>query len=71
VVLARNRQTLGTLALPPEEQQKYGTDFRPLHSLKNMEAWTDDYADVLRVMMLDEVRRLRKLFGLPTYRDED
>jgi len=25
----------------------------------------------LRVMMLDEVRRLRKLFGLPTYRDED
>lgn len=71
VVLARNRQTLGTLALPPEEQQKYGTDFRPLHPLKNMEAWTDDYADVLRVMMLDEVRRLRKLFGLPTYRDED
>jgi spermidine synthase len=71
VVLARNRQTLGTLALPPEEQQKYGTDFRPLNPLKNMEAWTDDYADVLRVMMLDEVRRLRKLFGLPTYRDED
>lgn len=71
VVLARNLQTLGTLALSSEEQQKYGTDFRPLHPLKNMEAWTDDYADVLRVMMLDEVRRLRKLFGLPTYRDED
>jgi hypothetical protein len=71
VVLARNLRNLGTLGLPQEEQQKYGTDFRPLHPLKNMEAWTDDYADVLRVMMLDEVRRLRRLFGLPTYRDED
>ena len=71
VVLARDLRTLGTLGLPQEDQQKYGTDFRPLRPLKNMEAWTDDYADVLRVMMLDEVRRLRKLFGLPTYRDED
>ncbi|MCS7270003.1 MAG: fused MFS/spermidine synthase [Gemmataceae bacterium] len=71
VMLARRLQDLGTLALPEEEQQKYGTDFRPLRPLKNMEAWTDDYADVLRVMMLDEVRRLRRLFGLPTYRDDD
>lgn len=71
VMLARRKEYLGTLALSEEEQQKYGTEFRPLRSLKNMEAWTDDYADVLRVMMLDEVRRLRRLFGLPTYRDED
>jgi hypothetical protein len=71
VMLARRQEYLGTLGLSEQEQQKYGTEFRPLRSLKDMEAWTDDYADVLRVMMLDEVRRLRRLFGLPTYRDDD
>ncbi len=71
VVLARDVQTLGTLGLPLEQQQTYGTEFRPLRSLKNMDVWTDDYADVLRVMMVDEIVRLRRFFGLPTYRDAD
>ena len=32
---------------------------------KNVDVWTDGYADVLRVMRIDEIRRIRKFFGLP------
>jgi len=70
VVLAKDEKTLGTLALPLEKQrEEYGTDFRPIGSSRGMPAWTDDYSDVMRVMMIDEVVRLRRFFGLPTYRD--
>jgi hypothetical protein len=69
-VLAKDEKTLGTLALPLEKQrEEYGTDFRPIGSSRGMPAWTDDYSDVMRVMMIDEVVRLRRFFGLPTYRD--
>lgn len=71
VVIARDQKTLGTLGLSEEEQKQYGTDFRELKTLKDFPAWTDDYSDVLRVMMLSEVQKLRRFFGLPTLKGDD
>jgi hypothetical protein len=31
--------------------------------MKDVTAWTDDYADVLKVIMLEEVQWLRGLFN--------
>ena len=50
-----------TLAYP---QTGYG--FRPVRQLNGVDAWTDDYADVMRVMMIPELQAVRKFFGLPT-----
>ena len=47
-------------------QAEVGHVFRPLEVLDQVPAWTDDYSDVLRVMMIKEVQKLRKMFGLPT-----
>lgn len=43
-----------------------GYGFRPVRKLRGVEAWTDDYADVMRVMMIRELQAIRKFFGLPT-----
>jgi hypothetical protein len=70
-VLARNEATLGTLALPKDEQAtKYQTNFRALIPLNGMPTWTDDFSDVMRVMMIPEVQKIRRFFGLPTLKDE-
>jgi hypothetical protein len=45
---------------------KYGHAFRRLEVYKQVEAWTDDYSDVMRVMMIPELQMVRKFFGLPT-----
>lgn len=47
-------------------QTETGYGFRPVEVLDGVEAWTDDYADVMRVMMIPELQALRKFFGLPT-----
>ena len=47
-----------------------GYGFRPLHPMKNLPPWTDDYADVMRVMMIKELQSVRRFFGLPTLDDE-
>jgi hypothetical protein len=47
-----------------------GYGFRPLDKLKGVDAWTDDYADVMRVMMIPELQAIRRFFGLPTLADE-
>jgi len=71
VAVAKDEKTLGTLGLPLEEQQaRYQTYFQPLSKLKGMPAWTDDYSDVMRVMMIKEIIRLRRFFGLPTIEDD-
>jgi hypothetical protein len=31
----------------------------------NVEVWTDDFSDVLRVMRMEQIRAIRKAFGLP------
>ncbi len=49
-------------------QRETGYGFRPLR-LQNLEPWTDDYADVMRVMMISELQAVRKFFGLPTLDD--
>jgi hypothetical protein len=46
-----------------------GYGFHPVAGLKNLGAWTDDYADVMRVMMIPELQALRRFFGLPTLND--
>lgn len=40
-------------------------NWRQLHVLPEVEAWTDDYSDVMRVMTFDEIRSMRRFFGLP------
>ena len=47
-------------------QKETGYGFRPLDLLEGVDAWTDDYADVMRVMMIPELQAVRKFFGLPT-----
>jgi hypothetical protein len=47
-------------------QAETGYGFRTLDGHKDVEAWTDDYADVMRVMMIPELQAVRKFFGLPT-----
>lgn len=47
-------------------QNETGYAFRPVIVLEGVDAWTDDYADVMRVMMIKELQMLRKFFGLPT-----
>jgi hypothetical protein len=46
--------------------KKYGHAFRRLEVYRQVEAWTDDYSDVMRVMMIPELQAIRKFFGLPT-----
>jgi hypothetical protein len=46
--------------------REHGHAFRRLETLAQVPAWTDDYSDVLRVMGLPELQRVRKFFGLPT-----
>ena len=48
----------------------FGPMFQRLKTYDSMPLWTDDYSDVLRVMMLKEVQAVRKFFGLPTLEDE-
>ena len=43
-----------------------GQMFHPLRVLDQVPLWTDDYSDVLRVIMIKEVQKVRKMFGLPT-----
>ncbi len=57
----REPLTLGDLTLIV-----FGPMFRPLKLHPEVALWTDDYSDVLQVMMLKEVQWLRKQFGLPT-----
>jgi len=35
-----------------------------------MRTWTDDYSDVLAVMRLEQIRAIRKFFGLPVLEDK-
>jgi hypothetical protein len=44
---------------------KYKELYRPLHIVPDVPTWTDDYSDVLRVMMIPEIQKLRGWFGLP------
>jgi hypothetical protein len=47
-------------------QKETGYGFRPVEKLDGVDAWTDDYADVMRVMMIPQLQAVRKFFGLPT-----
>jgi hypothetical protein len=44
---------------------EFGHGFRRLETFAQVEAWTDDYADVMRVMSIPGLQRVRKFFGLP------
>lgn len=66
VALAKDVQTLGTLGLSDDAQQQHGTAFREVQGHPDVPAWTDDYSDVLRVMMIPELQKFRGFLGLPT-----
>ena len=59
--LTKNDLTLGELS-----EYVFGPMFHPLKVIPDVPLWTDDYSDVLRVMMLKEVQWVRKKLGLPT-----
>ena len=46
--------------------KEHGHAFRKLEYYAEVHAWTDDYADVMRVMIMPELQSIRKFFGLPT-----
>jgi hypothetical protein len=53
-------------------QTETGYGFRPLRPVtRNTPLWTDDYADVMRVMMIDELQKVRKFLGLPSLDDDE
>ena len=43
----------------------HGHAFRRLETMKQVHPWTDDFSDVMSVMTIPEVQRVRKFFGLP------
>ena len=80
-MLARTEEDLGDLGLSRIDRGEapsvaaliggfgwhtFLVDWRPLQLNEQVPAWTDDYADVLRVMTLKEVQAVRRFFGLPT-----
>ncbi len=44
----------------------HGHAYRRVETMAEVPAWTDDYSDVMRVMMIPELQKVRKFFGLPT-----
>jgi hypothetical protein len=87
-VLARTNDDLGTLGLStldhgetPLTLALYGgvgwqtiePKWRPAKYNEKVSAWTDDYADVMRVMTMKEVIAIRRFFGMPSHfqRDDD
>jgi hypothetical protein len=58
-----DRPTLRSLVFT---QAGYGMLFHPIQVLPGVDLWTDDYADVMRVMMIPELQQIRKWAGLPT-----
>ena len=47
-------------------QAETGYGFRPVALNDDVPAWTDDFADVMRVIMIPELQFVRELFGQPT-----
>ncbi|MCE9563528.1 MAG: fused MFS/spermidine synthase [Planctomycetes bacterium] len=44
----------------------HGHAFRRLETMSQVHPWTDDFSDVMRVMTIPEVQRVREFFGLPS-----
>lgn len=79
-VLARSDADLGRLGITVDEGRSdaesglFGAaawaatnlDWKPLEFNKDVLPWTDDYADVMRVMRMKEIKTIRGWFGLPT-----
>ncbi|HJZ55445.1 MAG TPA: fused MFS/spermidine synthase, partial [Gemmataceae bacterium] len=55
-----------TVTIEDALRVQHGPMFRELQLLPDVPTWTDDYSDVLRVMMIPELQKVRKFFGLPT-----
>ena len=68
VVLARKPDTLAPF-LGDEFKTQFGRAWHPLETDPAVRVWTDDYSDVLSVMMIKEVQRVRSMLGLPVVRD--
>ena len=43
----------------------YVFPWKKMDVVPEVDTWTDDYSDVLRVMRLEEIRSIRRFFGLP------
>jgi hypothetical protein len=77
VVLARSEEDLGDELAGNDSDTRFGAaggavgwwiynhKWQPMKVYDEVPAWTDDYSDVMRVMRVAEIRRVRKLFGLP------
>jgi hypothetical protein len=56
----------GTISLNLKKKKSDVSQWTQLEILEQVEAWTDDHADVLRVIRLKELQAIRKMLGLPT-----
>ncbi len=77
VVLAKSEADLGDLLTGPAADSRVGAvagglafhmhdhPWKPLALDPLVDAWTDDYSDVLRVMNIPQIRSARRFFGLP------
>ncbi|MGL6076581.1 MAG: spermidine synthase [Fimbriiglobus sp.] len=77
VVLAKSEEDLGFNITGKDADELYGAvaggwgwnlynfPWREMKLDPNVEPWTDDFSDVLRVIRMEEIRLLRKFFGLP------
>jgi hypothetical protein len=64
VVLARKPEHLGAIARK-DGPGAVGENWKPLELDENVKAWTDDYSDVLSVIMIKEIQKVRQFFGMP------
>ena len=62
----RVRRGAGDPSLAGLTMDVFGPMFHDVKVLKDVPVWTDDYSDVMRVIMIKEVQKLRKMAGLPT-----
>jgi hypothetical protein len=68
VAVARKEEHLGAIT-QKEGEGALAEDWKPLQTHPAVSAWTDDYSDVLSVMMIKEIQRARRSLGLPVVED--
>lgn len=68
VVVARKPDHMGAI-VKTEGPGTLGDKWKPLAIDPAVKAWTDDYSDVLSVMMIKEIQRVRRFFNMPVAQD--
>jgi hypothetical protein len=68
VAVARKEEHLGAL-VRKEGEGALAEHWTPLQPDPAVAAWTDDYSDVLSVIMIKEIQLVRRRLGMPVAQD--